>query len=764
MSNVLEYTLSLQDQISAKLQKIGITSDTALNKFGTLQLQAKKTTQFLKDMGGSVGSLREKLALLKSEKEWIPQSNLQSIRKYNTEIKNLEKEILKLDTINGSTFKRNLKGAIDNLPFSDLITNPVAQAGLALFESGKMAMSFDEGMAKINTTAQLSSGGVAKLKNDLITMGRDAGADLSAVPAGFEKILSQTNDVVLSQDILKVALKGAKAGFTDLDTVSAAVAQTLSLVGKENTNAQEVMDTLFAAKRVGAGEFKDFANYVPGLVASGQALGKGFKETAGVFAYMTGKGQSAENSAMLIQNAYTALGKKKITSGLQKSGVSVFNADGSMKQMDQIFGSLERKMKKFGKNDKAKSNYLESIGLVDAQAKQAFMVLSSGSEKLKTSLDAVKNSAGETENAFKTAQNPMMAISKMWSDLQTIGLALGDVVGIVLIPVFLVVGTVLSTAADAVMWLKTNIQEGNPWLIAFAGVVGLLALAHAWNTRETTMSWLATKRKLVTDKLAAFWAGSAAFKTGLWAAATTLLTSAIFLVPLAILAIIAVFAYLAFAFDGWGQAWKHTIAGAKLLFKAFIDSIRLWFMTYINGFMIGLNIIKLGWYKFKKAVGMGKSSENQSMIAKINADTEARQKAILDGAKKVAKSVIQSNQEFKLAAGSVKSNGKGVGDFIIAGKKKLGIGANVIAPPTTPGVDPNGSTTGDGTGAAAGAKTNEAISTGGTKNTVVNIVIKEMNGVRTNILQGSKDAIDKTSAGLEDALLRTLAMASSAAS
>ncbi len=61
MSNVLSYTLSLQDQISAKLQKIGITSDTALNKFGNLQLQAKKTSQLLKDMGGSVGSLREKL-------------------------------------------------------------------------------------------------------------------------------------------------------------------------------------------------------------------------------------------------------------------------------------------------------------------------------------------------------------------------------------------------------------------------------------------------------------------------------------------------------------------------------------------------------------------------------------------------------------------------------------------------------------------------------------------------------------------------------
>ncbi len=117
-------------------------------------------------------------------------------------------------------------------------------------------MSFDEGMAKINTTAQLTSDGVAKLKSDLITMGRDAGADLSTVPDAYEKILSQTGDVALSTDILKSSLKGAKAGFTDADIVAGALAQSLSLIGKENTNAQEVMDTFFAAKRVGAENLK----------------------------------------------------------------------------------------------------------------------------------------------------------------------------------------------------------------------------------------------------------------------------------------------------------------------------------------------------------------------------------------------------------------------------------------------------------------------------------------------------------------------------
>ena len=39
MSNVLEYTLSLKDLISSKLQKIGITNEAMLEKFSKLEKQ-----------------------------------------------------------------------------------------------------------------------------------------------------------------------------------------------------------------------------------------------------------------------------------------------------------------------------------------------------------------------------------------------------------------------------------------------------------------------------------------------------------------------------------------------------------------------------------------------------------------------------------------------------------------------------------------------------------------------------------------------------
>ena len=56
MSNYLTYTLSLQDLISTKLQKISITSYNALDKFANLEKQVVKSSQIMKDMGGSMGA------------------------------------------------------------------------------------------------------------------------------------------------------------------------------------------------------------------------------------------------------------------------------------------------------------------------------------------------------------------------------------------------------------------------------------------------------------------------------------------------------------------------------------------------------------------------------------------------------------------------------------------------------------------------------------------------------------------------------------
>ena len=72
-----------------------------------------------------MGSLREKIAALQAEREWIPAENIEGIRAYNREMKTLNNEIVTLESLNGIKFEKWSKEAFAAMPGSNLISNPL---------------------------------------------------------------------------------------------------------------------------------------------------------------------------------------------------------------------------------------------------------------------------------------------------------------------------------------------------------------------------------------------------------------------------------------------------------------------------------------------------------------------------------------------------------------------------------------------------------------------------------------------------------------
>lgn len=644
--------------------------------------------------------------------------------------------------------KVGLNSITSSIPGADFLTNPYVAATAAIGVAGKASMSFDEGMAKINTTAQLTNPQLEQLRDNIIDIGVEQGAkNLYALPEAYEKIISQTGDVIQSQDILKSSIKGSKAGFTEQSVVADALAQSLSLIGKENANAQEVLDTFFAAKRVGAGEFKDFANYMPNLIASGKALGITYKDVAGQFAYMTGKGFAAEKSATLLENAYTALGKSDIQKGLKNAGVNIFDEKGAMRSFDKIFPELQKKLA--GMSDNKKSNFLESIGLRDAQAKSAFMALSSDFAKLKESLNATNNSAGETEKAFEKAQNPMMKIQALWTKMQYVGLKFGDVVGFVISPALDGLNFIVDKSIAGTKWFIDKLKEGSLVIWAITAVIGSLAAGYA---------------------ALAIWQGIVAGSTAIWTGAQWLLNAALTANPIGliiagIVLLIALIGYVVYKTDGWGKAWKHTVNGAKLLWQTYVSYVKAQWDTLVNGLMIGINKVQVGWYKFKNAVGLGDENANNSIINQLNEDSENRKKQISKSWGEVAKNGVGSAVEFMKAGQSLKWNDKSLGDMVGGLKKKISLpSGGGIAPPTIPGANlDNSPIGGDGKGGKGSkSKVNQSIATGGQKHNYITINLKDLIGVLNISGKDFKDSSNQMQQQTEDALMRVLAMATTA--
>ena len=587
MANKIEYIFSLRDQISAKLAGITATSEKTRSALSGVQEKVRSAEDVFQDTGKTIGSLKARIDALQAEKEWIPADNLPAIKEYNREISRLTNELNELETAaGGGKFKKWASEAFDALPGANLLKNPLVSGITAATFAGSAGMTFDENMAKVNITAQLDEAGLDDLKKRLKQIAAGNKTDIQVVPVGFEAINSQVNDVELSLSILDAALKGSKAGFTDLDTVSAALAQTLSIVGKENTTAQEVLDTFFAAKRVGAGEFADFARYMPNLIAGADNLGIAYKEVAGTFAYMTGKGQSAERAATLMENAFSVLGRVDVRKKLSAAGVDVFDDTGKIRSIVDIFTDLQNVLG--GLNDEQKSSLLEQFGLVDKEAKSAFSVLMSDTEKLRESMNDVANSTGETTAALGYSRNAVQQATEVWNQFKNIGLQVGEIILPVISAGLTVAGGVLdgvSVVMDTVIGFFSGwyalIQQGNPVIIGLTTTLGILTAAMAVNYAWTQKAIIVGGLKKAMDIAQTVATGG--LTAAQWALNAAFYASPLGLIALGVGAVVGVVTLCWQKFEGFRMVILGVWEVVKEFGRTLLDSVVKPFKQVLSG-------------------------------------------------------------------------------------------------------------------------------------------------------------------------------------
>lgn len=158
--NILTYTLSLQDNISGKLKNIGINNEKQLDTWSKVQQKVNSASESMTKMGRCIGSMNERIAALKAQKEWIPASNRAAIRATNHEIQRLEKEIRKLDNLDGGRLKKWFGDIKNSIP---AFVNPITAAVAGIGSSLKVGMENE--LQKQNITSLM--GGDANAADEL---------------------------------------------------------------------------------------------------------------------------------------------------------------------------------------------------------------------------------------------------------------------------------------------------------------------------------------------------------------------------------------------------------------------------------------------------------------------------------------------------------------------------------------------------------------------------------------------------------------------
>lgn len=302
---------------------------------------------------------------------------------------------------------------------------------------------------------------------------------------------------------------------------------------------------------------------------------------------------------------------------------------------------------------------------------------------------------------------------------------------------------------------KISLFNGSNGWLAYANVIGNTTrdfsnLMPIFKGARTVFSTLTS-----ATKMQALWTSIVSGATSIWTGVQTAFNAVMLMNPIVwivvgVMALVAAITWVVLKTQGWGNAWKHTVNGAKLIFTAYVELVKTQFNTVVNGIMIGINKIQIAWYKFKNMAGLGDKGVNNAEIAKLNAEVEARKTSIKSGYTKAASTAVAAGAEFKAAYDSVKWK-----------KEAKTNKAGIADAGTIPGTDGKVGAGSSGGAAASAKKSNEAVATGGTKHNYITISIKELNGLKDVVISG-KDAATKAGSEVADELLRVLAMASTA--
>lgn len=429
LKKLQEYTTGTQKKIndfSGALDKAGKASIAAGHDF-------KRSFQ---DQAKLLDDLQKRLDRSYNTKDRIAYSAAMS--KITKEME--KQKALIAPKISGWTHaKEGLKDSLNEIPgvggMMGLATNPialgVAAVGGALYESGKAAIEFEDGMAKINATAQLGHEQLGKLGEDIKAIGSHSGGHFSEMTGAFDVINKQTKDTAVSLDILGASTKGMETGLVDLNVAGEATARMAGILGKDYKGATDVMDTFFSSIKYGNGDVNAMMQQLPHLAQLGTGVGLKFKETAGIFNYFTGVAkESASEAETDMMGMLNTLGSANVISkfkdadknlfnrkgklkreAISDMSLAMYNEDGTMKSFDKIIRALKLRMDEI-KPD-MQMDFLAGLGIDDPRKRKGILMLMKDVDGLKKSMTEANNAAGGLDEAFESSAT----IARKWGDV-----------------------------------------------------------------------------------------------------------------------------------------------------------------------------------------------------------------------------------------------------------------------------------------------------------------------------------------------------------
>lgn len=200
------------------------------------------------------------------------------------------------------------------------VTAPIIGAGAA---AGKLAMDFEDSMAKVSTIADTTQVPIEDLKDEIMDLSSKTGQSADDLSEAMYQAMSASVETGDAVEFLDTAVKAAVGGFTDNATAVDGLTSVLNAYGMEASNVESIANQMLITQNLGKTTFGELASSIGQVTPIASSLGITTEELFSSLAATTAQGLGTSESITALKAAMSNIIKpsKEAADAAQTLGI-----------------------------------------------------------------------------------------------------------------------------------------------------------------------------------------------------------------------------------------------------------------------------------------------------------------------------------------------------------------------------------------------------------------------------------------------------------
>lgn len=412
-----------KNESSFKLMKSQWDKNTSSAK--KLKDEQKYLTEQGETYQKKVGLVKEELKLLENaegdnkkaieEKKAALNEAEASLNEYKNRLKEVDEQLkfgkASIEEYTEKVQKAGEKVKNEGSGMTKKVTTPILAAGVA---SAKMAIDFEDSMAKVSTIADATEIPMDDMQKEILDLSNQTRISAEEIAQNVYDSISagqKTGDAV---NFVSNSTKLAKAGFADAGAALDVLTTIMNAYGLKASEVTNVSDMLIQTQNLGKTTVADLASSMGKVIPTANAYGVSLDELCAGYAIMTANGVATAESTTYMNGMLNELGK----SGTNVSETLKEKTGKTFKELMDSGMSLSDVLKIISDAATENNKSFSDMWSSSEAGKAGMILLGDSAENFNGVLEQMQNSAGATNTAFEKLDTNSTKIKKATNELR----------------------------------------------------------------------------------------------------------------------------------------------------------------------------------------------------------------------------------------------------------------------------------------------------------------------------------------------------------